>query len=425
MSALNPGVYASILRTKQSYPFDIACLLMRFYGYMMNIGVVSMLTLAGYSFLVAGFVSSLIAISVFVISPRISKLIDERGQSKVLPFAAAATMVGLVSMLVNVSLHSPAWTLFASALPMGFIPNAQAIARTRWAYLLRSGRLGPKPPELRTVFSYEGILDDVAFMFAPAYSIAMATAIAPVAGLLSGGISFVVGIVVLCLSKSTEPTPNWGDREDADKQEPKDKRGRVKSIIRTSSVVRVLFALLFFTGAFYGVFDTAGIALAEELGNANIASIGLVLGAIISMVVGFVFGMIRMNVAQYKQLVCFSALIGIAYGSMMLIDSAPSFIAVSCIAAMFYAPFLIVANATCERAVPGKRLTEAITWINSGMSCGIAIGPTLAGIVIDEFDSIACFDLGGVVALLIPLTVIVCFRVIKRNMRSESYEIVS
>lgn len=425
MSALNPGVYASILRTKQSYPFDIACLLMRFYGYMMNIGVVSMLTLAGYSFLVAGFVSSLIAISVFVISPRISKLIDERGQSKVLPFAAAATMVGLVSMLVNVSLHSPAWTLFASALPMGFIPNAQAIARTRWAYLLRSGRLGPKPPELRTVFSYEGILDDVAFMFAPAYSIAMATAIAPIAGLLSGGISFVVGIVVLCLSKSTEPTPNWGDREEADKQEPKGKKGRVKSIIRTSSVVRVLFVLLFFTGAFYGVFDTAGIALAEELGNANIASIGLVLGAIISMVVGLVFGMIRMNVAQYKQLVCFSALIGIAYGSMMLIDSAPSFIAVSCIAAMFYAPFLIVANATCERAVPGKRLTEAITWINSGMSCGIAIGPTLAGIVIDEFDSIACFDLGGVVALLIPLTVLVCFRVIKRNVRSESYEIVS
>lgn len=425
MSALNPGVYASILRTKQSYPFDIACLLMRFYGYMMNIGVVSMLTLAGYSFLVAGFVSSLIAISVFVISPRISKLIDERGQSKVLPFAAAATMVGLASMLVNVSLHSPAWTLFASALPMGFIPNAQAIARTRWAYLLRSGRLGPKPPELRTVFSYEGILDDVAFMFAPAYSIAMATAIAPIAGLLSGGISFVVGIVVLCLSKSTEPTPNWGDREEADKQEPKGKKGRVKSIIRTSSVVRVLFALLFFTGAFYGVFDTAGIALAEELGNANIASIGLVLGAIISMVVGFVFGMIRMNVAQYKQLACFSALIGIAYGSMMFIDSAPSFIAVSCIAAMFYAPFLIVANATCERAVPGKRLTEAITWINSGMSCGIAIGPTLAGIVIDEFDSIACFDLGGVVALLIPLTVLVCFRVIKRNVRSESYEIVS
>lgn len=419
MSAINPGVYKAMLHTKCAVPFDIACLLMRLYSYMMNIGVVSMLTLAGYSFLDAGLTSSLIAVSIFIIAPRISKLIDERGQSKVIPVAAAIALLGLVSMLINVSLHSPVWLLYINAIFMGFLPNAQAIARTRWAYLLRSGKLGDAAPELRTVFSYEGVLDDVAFMFAPAFSIAMASNVAPIAGLVSGGIFFLVGITLLCLSKSTEPTPGWSDRGKTDQPV---KKARTKSIIRTSSIVLILFVLLFFTGAFYGVFDTASIALAEDLGNPNIASIGLVLGAIISMIVGFVFGMIRMNVAQYKQIVCFSALIGIAYGSMMLISSATSFIVVSCIGAMFYAPFLIVANATCERAVPGKHLTEAITWINAGMSCGIAIGPTLAGVVIDEFGSIACFDVGGAIALMIPLTAALCFRIIKKNVRSGSYE---
>ena len=204
MAKVSPGVYKKVLRVREAYPFDIACLLMRFFGSMLNIGVVTMITLSGYSFLTAGLSSSLIALSIFVVTPRVSKRIDERGQSAVVPKAAAVSLLGLVVLIANVALHGPVWPLFVGALLVGFFPSPQAMARARWTYLIRSGRLGETAPDLRTMFSYESVLDDMAFIFSPSISIALAAAIAPVAGMVCGGVAFAVGVVLLCSAKVTE-----------------------------------------------------------------------------------------------------------------------------------------------------------------------------------------------------------------------------
>lgn len=410
----DPGVYRAILRVRQAYAFDVGGFLMRFYSYMMNIGTITMITLAGRSFLVAGLVSSTIALATFLISPRISKLVDERGQHRVVPLAAAVTLVGWALMLAMVGTGGPDWALFVAAVLMGFVPNPQALTRARWTYLIRTGRLGDAAPDLRTMFSYEGVLDDIGFMFSPSISIALATALFPTAGLLAGGISFAVGVTVLSLSRATEPEPGWGAPDRGEEG-----AGRPKSVFRTSAVVRVLFLLMLFLGAFYGIFDTATVALAEELGDPNIASVILVIASFVSMIMGFVFGMIHLRVPQYLQLVGAGVLIGCAYGSMALIDSAQSLFVVSTLGALFYAPFLIVCNATCERAVPGDRLTEAITWMNAGGTCGMAFGPSLGGIIIDEMGAVASFDLGAVLAVAIPVTLALFYRLLKRNVREE------
>ena len=193
VAKVSPGVYKKVLRVREAYPFDIACLLMRFFGSMLNIGVVTMITLSGYSFLTAGLSSSLIALSIFVVTPRVSKRIDERGQSAVVPKAAAVSLLGLVVLIANVALHGPVWPLFVGALLVGFFPSPQAMARARWTYLIRSGRLGEAAPDLRTMFSYESVLDDMAFIFSPSISIALAAAIAPVAGMVCGGVALPSG----------------------------------------------------------------------------------------------------------------------------------------------------------------------------------------------------------------------------------------
>lgn len=410
----DPGVYRAILRVRQAYAFDVGGFLMRFYSYMMNIGTITMITLAGRSFLVAGLVSSAIALATFLISPRVSKLVDERGQHRVVPVAAVITLVGWALMLVTVGTGGPDWALFAAAVLMGFVPNPQALVRARWTYLIRTGRLGDAAPDVRTMFSYEGVLDDIGFMFSPSISIALATALFPTAGLLAGGISFAVGVTVLSLSRSTEPEPGWGaSASGADAARP-------QSVFRTSAVVRVLFLLMLFLGAFYGIFDTATVALAEELGDPNIASIILIIASFVSMIMGFVFGMIRLRVPQHLQLVGAGVLIGCAYGSMALIDSAQSLFVVSTLGALFYAPFLIVCNATCERAVPGDRLTEAITWMNAGATCGMAFGPSLGGVIIDEMGAVASFDLGAALAIAIPVTLALFYRLLRRNVREDA-----
>ena len=456
MSAFNPGVYKAILRVRPAYIFDAGGMLMRFYGYMLNIGTVTMLTLAGYSFFIAGLVSAAIAICIFLISPRISKLIDAKGQSKILPFAGLVTLLGLAAMLMLVAVHGPEWALFVAAVFMGFFPNPQALVRARWTYLIRTGKLGSQAPDLRTMFSYEGVLDDIGFMFSPAISIALATAITPIAGLTVGGLSLALGIMLLTLSQSTEPEPGWvaADEETDQSRSGSSKEGagdalavegsegvessrtsgtcesvgvfepassalapHYKSIFRTSSMVRVLFLLMLFVGAFFGIFDTSTVALAEELGDPNIASTILMIASFVSMVMGFVFGMINLRLPAYKQLLLCAVLAGGAYATMAVINSVFSLYAVSLLGALFYAPFLIVANSSCEKAVPGDRLTEAITWMNTGATCGLALGPSIGGFLIDLVGASAGFQTGALFALCVPVTAFLCLPIMKKRLR--------
>ncbi len=453
MSALDPGVYKSVLSVRRAYPFDAACLLMRIYGYMMNIGTVTMLTLSGYSFFIAGLVSSVIAIMIFVVAPRIGKMVDERGQSKVIPIFVLINMIGLVGMLVTVSIHGPIWMLFASGALMGSLPNSQALARARWTYLLRTKKLGEGAPNIRTVFSYEGILDDLGFMFSPSLSIFLATVITPIAGLFVGGVLFTVGSIILCLAKSSEPVPGWSAPEEGssenralekrasrESEEPllatsdtgsrKRKASHLtphekgEGIFRKYPVVRVLFALMLFLGSFFGVFDTTVVAFAEDLGDPNIASGVLMLSAVVSIAMGFIFGMVRITSPASKQLIVAACLIGFSYAFMMIVGDVVILYIVSCVASLFYAPFLIVCNSACERAVPGKRLTESITLMNAGCTFGLAVGPPVAGVLLDGFGWQLAVIAGGVLALAIPATALLCRKLIMRDVRSDTYEVI-
>lgn len=449
MAKVSPGVYKKVLRVREAYPFDIACLLMRFFGSMLNIGVVTMVTLSGYSFLTAGLSSSLIALSIFVVTPRVSKRIDERGQSAVVPKAAAVSLLGLVVLIANVALHGPVWPLFVGALLVGFFPSPQAMARARWTYLIRSGRLGEAAPDLRTMFSYESVLDDMAFIFSPSISIALAAAIAPVAGMVCGGVAFAVGVVLLCSAKGTEPYPGWSQGEaagsaadvvgaadaaeavgDAAGEGAAASKGALaegaaavasaasvpsKSLLATSSAVRVLFVIYAFAGSFLGLFDTATVSLSEDLNSPDFAGAVLMASGAVSMTAGFLFGMVRLRAPLPKQLVVAACAVGLSFGTMFLIDSAPMLMAVALLGACTYAPLLIVANGVCERAVPDARLTEAITWLNAGYTCGAAFGPTVAGALIDTFGTMASFKVGTLLCLGMPLTAILCYRVVKAS----------
>ena len=443
MAKVSPGVYKKVLRVREAYPFDIACLLMRFFGSMLNIGVVTMITLSGYSFLTAGLSSSLIALSIFVVTPRVSKRIDERGQSAVVPKAAAVSLLGLVVLIANVALHGPVWPLFVGALLVGFFPSPQAMARARWTYLIRSGRLGEAAPDLRTMFSYESVLDDMAFIFSPSISIALAAAIAPVAGMVCGGVAFAIGVVLLCSAKGTEPYPGWSQTDvagsgaeaasavaDTAGAGAAASKGTLaegaaavasaasvpsKSLLATSAAVRVLFVIYAFAGSFLGLFDTATVSLSEDLNSPDFAGAVLMASGAVSMTAGFLFGMVRLRAPLPKQLVVAACAVGLSFGTMFLIDSAPALMAVALLGACTYAPLLIVANGVCERAVPDARLTEAITWLNAGYTCGAAFGPTVAGALIDTFGTMASFKVGTLLCLGMPLTAILCYRVVKAS----------
>ena len=432
--SFNLNVYGAMLRVKAAYPFEIGGLLMRMYAFMRTIGTITMLTLSGYSYLFSGLVASVVAFALFLISPRVSKLIDEWGQSRVVPAATCIALSGCAVMLVTVLLKGPIWICFIGAVLMGFLPTPQALTRARWVFLVKTGRLGEGAPELKTVFSYEGVMDDVIFMISPALSIALASSIHPIAGMTCGFICCAVGMVLLMSSKSTEPVVGWekevvgafekggaeGLRGEVDATDAAasgtSAGGRGKSLFFSNPVVCVLFFLSLLMGAFFGVLDTATVSYAQiELDDPTFASIVLVIESFVSTVAGLVFGMVVITARQSKKMLAASVAIGVGYGTMIFVSSWWSLLIVIFIAAGTYAPFIITMNETAERAVPEANLTEALTWVTSGSLCGLAFGPTLAGFIIDTWGSFACFGTGAVLALMVPVLALITYPMMKKR----------
>lgn len=420
--AFDIGVYKPVLAVREARSFDIGAALMRIYTCMVTIGSVSMLTLMGYSALKAGSVSSVCALACFLISPRVSRLIDERGQSRIIPWATAIALSGLLLMLATTSLGLPFWLYYPAALLMGFIPNPGAIARARWTYLIKArGReFGVGGVDVKTVFSYEGVIDDAAFMIGPAASVALAASVAPAAGLAFGGACYLLGSILLLGSRTTEPQPGWTDSEGEQEgaaTAAQDGDTKPPSLFVSCAPVRVLFFLMLFLGGLYGVFDTSTVTFSQELGFPVMASISLVLQSSISLVSGMCFGALKPAKSLLRQFLAVCCLIGGAYTGLFLVRGVASFFIVSCIAALFYAPYLITLNTVCEHSVPSARLTEGITWINAGMTFGLAVGPTVAGVFVDMCGSIAGLNTAAVFALLIPLTALACSGIVRRALR--------
>lgn len=451
-SSFNLNAYGAMFRVRAAYSFEVGGLLVRMYAFMRTIGTVSMLTLSGYSYFMAGLVASVVAFALFLISPRVSKKIDERGQGAIVVPATCIALSGCAILLVTVLLKLPIALCFVGAVLMGFLPTPQALTRARWVYLVKSGRLGDDAPELKTVFSYEGVMDDIVFMVSPALSIALASGIHPIAGMGCGFICCVVGTLLLASSKDTEPVPGWekklANREGAASAESgaaaegsrngsapaadsgiacdvsadsvddarASKKKRSRSLFLTNPVVRTLFFLSLLMGCFFGIFDTATVSFAQiELNDPVFASLILAIESLVSTIVGFVFGMILFTARQSKKMLAFSIVIGLGYGSMIFVSSSVSLLVVIFVAAGTYAPFVITLNETAERAVPEANITEALTWVTSGSICGLAFGPTLAGVIIDTWGSFACFGTGAFVALAIPVLAILTYPMMKKQ----------
>ena len=410
-STFDIKAYSAILKTKQAFRFDFGALLMRLFSYTTTIGTISTLTLAGSSVLEATSVSSLIAICMFIVQPRISKQIDIRGQSAIVPYTAVISIIGVALLVITTHFQLPFWVNYIAAVLISFLPNAQSLVRARWAFLIETGRLGDTAPSVKTAYAYEGLLEDIAFMVGPAAVIALAASLFPAAGMLCGGILYAIGVVLLLSSKDTEPTPGWGTAPASAEQ-----RGSKRaSVLRTNAVIRVLFVVMVLTGALFGSFDTSAISFCESIGNATWASIVLAVQSVFSAVVSVIFGMVHLSASPRRQCVGFIVLMGVLYGLFVFVNSPLSLMAVSCIGAISYPLAYITINVTAEHSVPSTNLTEALSWITSGVSIGFVLGPISSGAIIDTFGPVAGFWMTGGFSLLMAVFILCCIPVLRKH----------
>ena len=194
--------YARILSRPGALQFSAAGFLARFP--MSMVGISTILTVQSLygNYTSAGGVSAALVVATAVGAPVLARLVDARGQSRVMLPAVLGSALGMVGMITAAGLRAPLWVLVALALVAGGLGGSMgSLVRSRWTTVLDS------PDDIHTAFSLEAALDEVVFVVGPVAATALCTSAAlPVtSGWVAALCLHLGGGLWLLSQRATEP----------------------------------------------------------------------------------------------------------------------------------------------------------------------------------------------------------------------------
>lgn len=374
--------YRELFAAPGARGFALAGLLARIPLPMIGIGIITMLSQLRGSYALAGAVSASFVLTYALVSPQVSRWVDRRGQSRVLPLATAISVLGLLLLLGATWWQAPDWILFAGAVLAGFMPSMSAMVRARWTVIYRG------QDRLQTAYSLETVLDEVTFIAGPPLSVGLAVAVFPQAGVLAAVVLLIAGVSALLLQKGSEPPIQVQEQ------------GSRPSVLRLNSV-RLLALLMVAMGVVVGTVDIVSVAFAEQMGRPGAASLVLSAYALGSCVAGLVFGGLKLNIPLHRLLLLGGLATAATTLPLLLVASVAQLAGAVLLAGLFFAPTMIVAMSLVERVVPEQQLTEGMTWLLAGLNIGVAMGAAASGQMVDQGGASSGFMVALYAAALI------------------------
>ncbi len=381
---LNP--YRELLSTPGAKAFVFAGFIARLPMAMSAIGIITMLSQLRGSFSLASTVAGTFVLCSAFVAPQISRLVDRHGQGKVLPLAALSSATGLLSLAACTYWHAPDWTLYLFALLAGCKPSMPAMVRSRWTTLLGSTK------RLHTAYALESVLDEACFIVGPPLAVGLSVAAFAQAGPMAAAFLLILGVLLFTAQRRTEPPI----------------RSQVAGAPREGSVVmlpsvQALALVMLGLGAINGAIDVTSVAFAKRSGEPATASLVLSAYAAGSFVAGLLFGVAKHNIPLLRLLLGGGVATVASTLLLMFASSIFSLSVVMLISGLSVAPTMIVAMILVEKNVPSRRLTEALTWLITGLNVGISAGAVCAGQIVDNYPSNFGFGVAvvaGIVTLL-------------------------
>ncbi|MBV7476025.1 MFS transporter [Pseudomonas sp. PDM31] len=386
--------YRELLTTPGVMGLVIASSIARLPHAMIGIGIITMLVQHTGLYWLAGAVAGTFTLANALIGPRVSKLVDQRGQSRVLPLVTAFSVGMLLALILAVYMSAPAVLLFILAALAGAMPSMPAMIRARWTQLFRG------KPQLHTAFSLDTVLTELAFIIGPPIAIGLSTSFFAEAGPLAAVVLLIIGVTAFLLQRQTEP------------------KVVVSSSKSTGSTlfipgVRTIVVALLVMGVIGGSIDVAVVAFANEQGWPASASFILAAYALGSLITGLTFGMLRLTLSIEKQFL--AGVLVTAVTGVLPIFSVDVYILAGMlfVAGSSFAPTMVIVMNLGSIIVPSSRITEGLTWMTTGISTGVALGGVLAGLVIDVYGARAGFGVGIVAGVVLVVVVLLGMRILR------------
>ena len=369
-----------------SYPgalaFSATGLVARLPISMMTLGIVLAVSTLSGSYALAGQVAAAYVVGNAAFAIVHGRLADRFGQSRVLYADAAAFALTTSLMIVSiVEEWALPWPHVWAALSGAAIPQIGTMVRARWSQLL------PVVSERHTAFAAESVVDEVVFVTGPALVTLLATSFAPQTALVAAMTVGTVGAVALAVQRRTEPPANPRDELTARDPMP-------WGLLAPITVAAVAL------GSLFGALEVATVAYADDAGRKPLSGLMLGVFSLGSLLAGVVAGAV-----DWRRPVLDQARIGLgllAVGTVWLPFLPGLAVATGAlfVTGLALAPTLIALFSLIEASVPRSRLNEAMGFVQTGISGGIAPGAWLAGVVADRASGSASYWVCTVSAVL-------------------------
>jgi predicted MFS family arabinose efflux permease len=375
--------YADVFQIPGAWRFSAAGIIGRMPMSMFGLGTVLLISAATGKYGVAGAVSSAGSLSYAFSAPRIARLVDARGQRRVLLPLLAVFTAATGALIAAVELGLPTWVFFApSAIAGATMPSLGAMVRARWSVLLAGS------PRLHAAFSFESVADEFCFVVGPAAVTLLATEAFPASGVGVAAVLCIAGTLWFAAERGTEPAvfrpggdPPGSPRGRGGSPPPRSPLAPPGGAAAPGLVVLVPVYLLL--GAMFVSIDLSTVSFAQHFGHKPLA--GFVLG---TYALGSATGGLWYGSRQWRAPVenRFAVTLTLTAAGVATFWAQPNLLTLTCgiyLCGLTIAPTLIAGFSLLEaQAKPGRR-TESMSWLGSGISVGVAVGAAVVGFIID------------------------------------------
>ncbi len=361
--------YADIFRIPGAWRFSAAGVIGRMPMSMFGLGTVLLISAATGKYGMAGAVSAAGSLGYAFSTPRVARLVDSRGQRRVLLPLLTVFSAATAALIVAVELQLPTWMFFVpGAIAGATMPSLGTMVRARWSVLLAGS------PRLHAAFSFESVADELCFVIGPAAVTLLATEVFPAAGVGVAALLCLGGTVWFAAQRNTEPVVTRAAG-------PVTRSRRVHGAAAPG--LFVLAPVYFLLGAMFVSIDLSTVSFAQHFGHKPLA--GLVLG---TYALGSATGGLWYGSRQWRAPVenRFALTLTLTVLGVATFWAQPNLVTLTCgiyLCGLTIAPTLIAGFSLLEaQAKPGRR-TEAMSWLSSGIGVGLAAGSSVVGFILD------------------------------------------
>jgi MFS family permease len=334
---------------------------------MISLGIVWLVHGSTGSYATAGAVTGGFAVAEAVGGPQVARLIDRYGQTLMLPVtlllhaAAVAVLIGL-----TVSSAPLVYLVVAGVLAGCSLPQVGAQTAARWSNALRGH------PALSSAFALESLGIGLAFLVGPALVGTVSSLVSPVAGSALATSLVLAGGFALALQRRTAPPPSSRSHNQ-----------RSARLMRPDLVA--LVATNIGIGLFFGSMQVSVTAFAVGRDAPGLAGPLYSITSLISLVAGIAYGARRWRLPEPTQLVVVLVVLSLSCVPLLLVDTPLAVGLALALPGLALAPFQMLSAVLVESQVEAAVLTQAFTWLNSGIAAGIALGAAIAGRAVDAY----------------------------------------